>query len=170
MKFLRSISLIIALCFAVSAAPAVVLVVRHAEKETAPADDPALTAVGKQRAVELARVVQAWSAGGAPVQALFATEFKRTQQTLQPLSAATGLTVSTVRAKDTAAVVRAIMEVEGGIVVVAGHSNTVPEIIHALGGPAGIVIEDSDFDWLYALTRTGSAAGFVSLRYATRVP
>jgi phosphohistidine phosphatase SixA len=170
MRFLRTISLMIAFCFAASAAPAVVLLVRHAEKEAAPADDPGLTAVGKQRAAELARVIQAWSAGGAPVRALFATELKRTQQTLQPVAAATGVAVSVVSAKDTAALVKEIMAVEGGLVVVAGHSNTVPDIVRALGGPAGIVIADSEFDGLFALTQPGAGARVVLLRYAPRVP
>ncbi len=170
MTLLRTISLMIAFCFAASAAPAVVLVVRHAEKAAAPADDPGLTAAGKERAAELALVVQAWTAGGAPVRALFATELKRTQQTLEPIAAATGVAVSVVSAKDTAALVKKIQEVEGGIVVVAGHSNTVPEIVRALGGPAGIVIEDSEFDRLFALTQPGGRARVVLLRYATKVP
>jgi len=170
MRFLRTIFLMVAAVLVASAAPAVVLVVRHAEKEAAPADDPGLTTVGKQRAAELALVVQAWSAGGAPVRALFATELKRTQQTLRPLSAATGIAVSQVKAKDTAALVKEIMAVEGGIVVVAGHSNTVPDIVRALGGPAGIVIEDSEFDRLFALTQPGARARVVLLRYATKVP
>jgi phosphohistidine phosphatase SixA len=166
MTYLRTISLILTLSLAASAAPAVVLLVRHAEKEAAPADDPALTVGGKRRAAELALVVQAWAAGGVPVHALFATELRRTQQTLQPVAAATGVAVSVVSAKDTAALVKRILAVEGGIVVVAGHSNTVPEIVRALGGPAGIVIEDSEFDRLFALTQPGGRARVVVLRYA----
>lgn len=170
MRFLRTVFLMVAAVLAASAAPAVVLVVRHAEKAAAPADDPGLTAAGKQRAAELALVVQAWSAGGAPVRALFATELKRTQQTLQPIAVATGVAVAVVPAKDIAALVKEIMAVDGGIVVVAGHSNTVPDIVRALGGPAGIVIEDSEFDGLFALTQPGAGARVVLLRYATKGP
>ena len=56
------------------AAPAVVIVVRHAEKAAAPAEDPPLTAAGKKRAEELVRVVALWRASGAKVTGLFATE------------------------------------------------------------------------------------------------
>ena len=165
--WLRSIVLGIAIGFVeiAAAAPAVVLVVRHAEKEAAPADDPALTAKGKQRAVELVRVVQTWSAAGAPVSALFATEVKRTQQTLAPLAASVGVKVSTVNAKDTAGLVKQILAVDGGIVVVAGHSNTVPALIKALGGPPGIVVGDAEFDRLFAVIGAGSQAHVVALRY-----
>jgi phosphohistidine phosphatase SixA len=148
-----------------AAAPAVVLVVRHAERAAAPADDPPLTAIGKQRAEELARVVQAWSAAGAPVSALFASEVRRTQQTLEPTAAATHVKVSVVAAKDTPALAKAILAIEGGVVVVAGHSNTIPAIVQALGGPAGIVIADADFDRLFVITSPGAKAQVVTLRY-----
>ena len=86
--------------------------------------------------------MRAWSEAGVPVRELFATEVTRTQQTIAPLAKSTGLAVSVVSAKDTAALIKRILAVDGGIVVVAGHSNTVPEIIQAPGGPAAITIGD----------------------------
>jgi phosphohistidine phosphatase SixA len=167
---LRAITLAIAIWWAAAAgaAPAVVLVVRHAEKEALPADDPPLTPAGKQRSAELVRVVQSWSSAGAPLRELFVSEVKRTQQTLQPLAAASGLALSVVNAKDTATLVKRILAIDGGIVVVAGHSNTVPALIEALGGPAGIVIADSEFDRLFAVTGAGAQARVVALRYGER--
>ncbi len=165
-----SLAIAIGLASGAAAAPAVVLVVRHAEKESVPADDPPLTIAGRQRSAELARVVQAWSAAGATVRDLIASEVKRTQQTLQPLSASTGVPVSVVAAKDTAALVKRIMAIDGGIVVVAGHSNTVPAILQALGGPAGIVIADAEFDRLFAVVGAGSGARVVALRYGESTP
>src|SRR4051794_30294686 len=106
MKLLRLTALVLALAMLASAAPAVVLIVRHAEKEALPADDPPLTAAGRQRAEELVGVVHAWAAAGAPVRELFASEVKRTQQTLEPLANVTALKISVVGAKDTAALVK----------------------------------------------------------------
>ena len=146
-------------------APAVVILVRHAEKETTPADDPGLTPAGRQRAEELARVVAAWKASGAKVRALFSSEMKRMRETLGPLEAATGLRVIPVKAKDTADLVKRILAVKGGVVVVAGHSNTVPAAIEALGGPAGIAIADAEFDRLFAVTGAGGKAVVVAMRY-----
>src|ERR1035437_1169744 len=83
-------------------APAVVILVRHAERDGAMADDPVLTPAGRLRAAELARVVATWKAAGATVKALFASEAKRTQQTLAPLAAATGVAVTRGDAADTA--------------------------------------------------------------------
>lgn len=147
------------------AAPAVVILVRHAEKAAMPADDPDLTIAGRKRADELARVMAAWKAAGGKVRALFATEFKRTQQTLAPLAAATGLPVTQVKAAETAALVKRILAVSSGMVVVAGHNNTVPAVIRALGGPAGITISETEFDRLFALTGAGGSAAVVAMRY-----
>ena len=54
-----------------------VILVRHAEKEGG--DDPALTPDGRAGAAELARVV-----GPSRPAALFATELRRTQETVAP--------------------------------------------------------------------------------------
>ena len=146
------------------AAPAVVILVRHAERAGEMTEDGSLTADGKQRAEELARVVAAWKAPGGKVLALFATEKKRTQETLAPLAVG-GVKVTVVSAADTTALVKKILALKGGVVVVAGHSNTVPGVIQALGGPAGITIEDKEFDRLFALTGAGGHATLVDMRY-----
>jgi len=146
-------------------APAVVILVRHAEKGTTPVNDPVLTRAGSQRAVDLAHVVATWTAAGANVKALFATELKRTQLTLAPLAAATGRTVTEVTAVDTAGLVAKILAVNGGVVVVAGHTNTLPGVIQALGGPAGITIAETEFSRLFVVTGAGAHAAMVTLRY-----
>jgi hypothetical protein len=78
--------------------------------------------------------------------------------------------VSVVNAKDTAALVRRIMAIDGGIVVVAGHSNTVPDILKALGCSAGITIADAEFDRLFAVVGVGPGARLVALRYGEPTP
>jgi phosphohistidine phosphatase SixA len=166
MKSFRLFAIALAIAVQIAAAaPAVVLIVRHAEKEALPADDPALTPAGRERAAELVRVVRAWSAGGTPVRALVSSEVKRTHETLEPLAASTGLAITVVGAKDTAAIVKTILAVDGGIVVLAGHSNTLPAIVQALGGPNGIAIADAEYDQLFALTAPGANAALVTLRY-----
>src|SRR5437773_8048647 len=64
-----------------------VIVVRHAEKNIEPANpDPDLSPAGQARAQELARMF-----GDAGVNAIYATQFKRTQQTVKPLGDRLGL-------------------------------------------------------------------------------
>jgi len=121
-----------------------VVVVRHAEKADAADPDTELSERGHARAAALARLL----AASAPTHA-FASEFRRTQQTLAPLVDAGELAVETVPARDTAALVARLTRLEAGAVaVVAGHSNTVPALVTALGGaladldPRGFLRED----------------------------
>ena len=49
--------------------------------------------------------------------------------------------------------------------LVVGHSNTIPVLVRALGGEAGGLIEQEEYDRLYILTLTGSGASTVLLRF-----
>ena len=70
-----------------AAAPAIVILVRHAEKEAAPADNPHLNAAGRARADELAKLVEILTQK-FPLRAIFITDFLRTRETAAPLSSA----------------------------------------------------------------------------------
>jgi phosphohistidine phosphatase SixA len=146
------------------AAPDIVIVVRHAEKAALPADDPPLNAQGKQRAAELARLAEAWTAAGTPIRALFASEVQRTQQTLAPTVALTHLPVTITPANDIEALVKKIRAVNGGVAVVVGHSNTVPAIVKALGGAPDLTIGDAEYDRVFVIT----PVGVIEMRYGAR--
>lgn len=127
--------------------PTTVIVVRHAEKQ-ATTEDPELTLGGEERAHRLRDM--AMEAG---VTAVFATQYRRTQATVQPLASALGLDVGIVDARDTPALANKILNGHrGGIVVVAGHSNTVPGIVAALGAPEPDPIDESQYGNLFIVT------------------
>jgi broad specificity phosphatase PhoE len=146
------------------AAPITVFVVRHAEKgpET---PDPSLTPAGQRRAMELAR-----SLADAHVTALFASEFKRTQETVAPLAASTGLTpvlIPAGRMDDLLAQIRALPP--GSRAVVASHSNLVHLIVERLSGIKIPVLTDAEYDRLIVVTLWGDGKGeAVVLRYGER--
>ena len=111
-----------------SFAPTRVICVRHAEKQGG--QDPELTAAGAQRAQALARLLDS-----ADVTHLFASQYRRTAQTLAPLAATTGLEIARYGADDSAALVVELRALPpGSTAVVAGHSNTVPALVRLLGG------------------------------------
>jgi 2,3-bisphosphoglycerate-dependent phosphoglycerate mutase len=125
-----------------------VLIVRHAEKGSTPPNDPALSTDGQARAQALVRVV-----GEANVRAIYATEFARTQQTVQPLATQLGLTITQISASDTDGLVNDILSNHRGeVVFVAGHSNTVPVIIEKLNGGQIPPINETEFDKLFVVT------------------
>jgi broad specificity phosphatase PhoE len=129
----------------------VVVLVRHAEKEAAPADDPPLTRAGRKRAAELAKRVKVLAAK-YPLRAIFTTDYVRTRQTAAPLAAATHV-APTVTNDDP---VNGVLAIHDGIVVIVGHSNTIPKLIQELGGPAGIVIADGEFNRFFTLAEPGT--------------
>ena len=146
-------------------AQSTVFLVRHAERADMAAGGPAMMAAdpqlsdaGHARAAALAHVLK-----DAGITAIFVTEYKRTQQTAAPLATALGIEPVTVHAKDTAALI-AQVNGTGGSVLVVGHSNTVPDVIKALGITAPVVIDDAEFDRLFIVTSRPSPQ-LIQLRY-----
>ena len=144
-----------------------VILVRHAEKNIEPSNpDPDLSPAGRARAQELVHVL-----GEEGVNAIYATQYKRTQDTVRPLAAKLGLSVNLVDAKNTQELVNQIITVHSGqTIFVAGHNNTVPEIIAALGGGNFPVIPESEYDNLFIVTvyRSGKAK-VVKLKYGSAI-
>ena len=140
-----------------------VILVRHAEKKIEPNNpDPDLTPEGEQRAQEIARVF-----ANAGINTIFATQYKRTQQTVKPLSDQIHVPVTLLDANQTDELVKRIQtSLRGQIIFVAGHNNTVPAIASALGGESLPVIPDNEYDNLYIVTiyRFGKAK-VIRLKY-----
>ena len=145
--------------------PALVLLVRHAEKAKEPADDPPLTSSGTQRAKDLAAALH-----DAGVTAIITTQLRRTRDTAQPLADALGLKAEVVPVDDdedthAAAVAAAVRRHAGEVVLVVGHSNTVPKIIAALGGPRMPEICETLFANLFVLAPDADGARLVRSLY-----
>jgi len=84
------------------------------------------------------------------VKDIFATEFKRTQDTANPLALKTGVAVEQVDSKDTALLVAKIKSHPNDVVLVVGHSNTLPAILKALIG-VDVAIADNEYDNLFVV-------------------
>ena len=149
--------------------PTTVILVRHAEKKIVPPEnkDPDISPEGEARAKEIARMFS-----GAGIAAIYATQFKRTQQTVNPLAEQLRLTVTRIEAKKTSELVAQIRKANTGeTVFVAGHNNTVPEIIAALGGPQLPVIPETEFDNLYILTiQKDGVVKLLQMKYGSHLP
>jgi broad specificity phosphatase PhoE len=147
----------------------IIILVRHAEKAIVPPEnkDPDLSLAGLARAQELARMF-----GDTGIAAIYATQFKRTQQTVKPLADKLRISVMQVEAKKTADLVQQIKARNAGqVIFIAGHNNTVPEIIAALGGPKLPIIPETDFDNLYILTvQSDGTAKLLKMKYGSPLP
>jgi broad specificity phosphatase PhoE len=125
-----------------------VLLVRHAEKAAAPADDPPLTEAGAARALALRAAL-----ADAGVRHVVATPRRRTVDTAKPLADALGLAPEIVplAGDHVKAVADAVRRRRGDVVLVVGHSNTIPAIVGALGGPRLRDLCDAQYATLFVL-------------------
>ena len=151
------------------AGPTVIVLVRHAEKAIQPANDPPLTEAGVARAKALATAL-----ADANIQSIIATPTLRTQSTAKPLAEAHGLTVETValgpKEVHVRAVAAAALAHRGEGVLVVGHSNTIPAIITALGGPALADLCDTQYAMLFTVIIDGKNVRLIRGTYGTPTP
>ena len=147
-----ALALVVLFMPAVAFAQKLVFVVRHAERADAGTQartDPPLSAVGEARAQKLAAMLV-----DAGVKNIFATELKRTQDTAEPLAMKTGIAVEQVAATDTALLIAKIKSHPDDVVLVVGHSNTLPGILKALVG-VDVAIADNEYDNLFVVVPAG---------------
>jgi phosphohistidine phosphatase SixA len=150
--------------------PQIVVLVRHAEKSDAPPGDVALSVTGQARAEELAIAL-----AEARLDTIVTTQFRRARDTAGILTRGLGLTPVIVQAGDDTAgharAVAAAVRAGGRSVLVVGHSNTVPAIIAALGGPAMEELCDSEYSNLFTLAlMPGQPARLVHSHYGAPDP
>jgi len=137
--------LLLALFASAAGAQSIVFIVRHAEKATSGGNDPDLSEAGRARAEVLAKMLQ-----DAGITAIYATEFKRTQQTAAPLAKALAIESTTLPANDITTLTSKLRDSKENALVV-GHTNTIPNLIKALGIVAPISIPETDYDNLFIL-------------------
>jgi len=137
-----------------------VILLRHAEKATQPADDPPLTPAGRARANALAGIL-----ADSGVSAVFITQFRRTAETAAPLADRVHVQPRVIPAPNNKELVESVRKIQDGTVVIVGHSNTIPGIIAELGGPSSVAIPETEFDNLFVLTLDTSGTSFLRLHY-----
>jgi len=152
--------------------PRLVILVRHAEKAAEPPKDPPLTPAGEERARALARALK-----DAGVTAIVTSDARRTRTTAEPFARALHLTPAVVPvgggslADHVATVAAEVRGHAGGIVLVVGHSDTIPSIIAALGGPRLTDIPHTEFAHLFILVpEAGGGARLVQAAYGAPDP
>ena len=147
---------------ATAAAQQTVIFVRHAERAdggaggtaamTGTPADPSLSDAGAARAARLAAML-----ADAGVKGIYTSEFKRTQETARPLASKLGLALEVVPSKDPSGLAAKIKAAHArDAVLIVGHSNTIPDLVRAFGGPE-IKIADNEYSGIYILTPSTGA-------------
>ena len=129
------------------APPQTVFVMRHLNTP-AGAGAPDLLPEGQRRAAALAH----WFRRGERPVAIYVSDYRRTRQTAAPLAAALHLTPIVYNRHTRAhAPVRASLAIP-----IIGHSNTVPDIVAALGGARPEPLGHDDFGDIWRVNADGA--------------
>jgi broad specificity phosphatase PhoE len=119
-----------------------IYLVRHAEKQTA-VSDPPLTTCGEERAVALQDFLS-----DIPIEAVYSTDFKRTQRTAAPVANAKGLNIQSYDPQALEALERVLMAKQQDALVI-GHSNTTAVLAGMLIGEEMGAFDESIYNRIY---------------------
>jgi broad specificity phosphatase PhoE len=142
-----------------------IVLVRHAELQAAAMAGPKqvpLSQAGSTRAARLAGLLK-----DSGIDAIYATDFVRTQKTAEPLAQELKEQVTVVPKGDPRELVaRLRKEHAGQKVLLVGHTDTLPGLLKALGYPADVKIDAEDYGNIFVIVPKGEGApAFVKLRY-----
>lgn len=141
--------------------------IRHAEKDrTNPEDiDPELNQAGLGRAMHWAEILNEVS-----LDAIYTTDFERTQMTAAPAAVKQDLTVQ-VYDPDELNIDQFTADNLGKTVLVVGHSNTTPDMVNKLIGEEKYgPMDDSDNGSLFIVQQTGEQRTHMRLLFNCHCP
>jgi broad specificity phosphatase PhoE len=122
-------------------------VMRHLQKGVG--DDPGLSEEGRRGAERLAGWI-----GNDPPAAIYVSTTRRARETAAPLAERFAIVMKDYDPRDTAGLVARVRQEKGNVLIV-GHSNTVPEIVAALGGERPAALLDSDYGGIWHVGANG---------------
>lgn len=136
-----------------SQATTTVILVRYAELASRAEANPGLSPAGRRRAEELVRVLGEVDVV-AGVDAIFATRFRYTQETAEPLATQQSLPVQIVDMTDIRGVAeRILQDYKGKIVLVITGGDAIAALVKELhGGKAVPPMADGEYDNLYIVS------------------
>jgi broad specificity phosphatase PhoE len=155
----------VALASAAVHAQQAVILVRHADLADAGGLDAKavpLSSAGQARAEQLAKMLER-----SGVTAVYATDFLRTRATGEPTAKLLKHEVSVVSQDNPQDFVARLRKEHGGdVVLIVGHTDTVPGIIKALGVADEVKIDKTDFGNVFIVTpKADSVPVLLRLRY-----
>jgi phosphohistidine phosphatase SixA len=153
-----SFLLVLGLWLSACTSTSTIYVVRHGEK-SAPSGDVPLSGAGLQRAEDLKETLK-----DKKIEAVYSTNTKRTHQTAAPTSSF--FNTSAVLYSDGDSLMKALIKAKKKNTLVVGHSNTVPQMLRAIGLNPGFEgnIPDNQYDNLFEVTVKHGKKGGVSLK------
>lgn len=156
---MKKLSILLIVIFAGLSAPflsvaqstTTVILIRHAEKENN-STDPALSPAGLDRSYKLQKALQGYNPDY-----FYSTNYKRTQQTITPWVNATNKTITIYNPDSLSALADELKLKKGKTIVVAGHSNTTPQLVNLLLGKEKYAsLDDAVYNKIFIITIEGA--------------
>jgi phosphohistidine phosphatase SixA len=151
------------------AMPELIVLVRHAERASTPANDPSLSVAGQQRAQRLVQQL-----ADARISHILTTPYRRTAETAAPVAAAFGITPTVIDTGGSLAAhvetMTAALKATTGVVLVVGHSNTVPALVAALSGRQILPLCEQSYSHLFVLRLLDEGAAVLHGHYGVADP
>ena len=123
--------------------------VRHAEKINDGRKNPALNELGKKNAKRLVSLLK-----DAKIEAIYSTDYKRTQDTVKPLSEALNIKIQSYHPNKTEQLLKDVNEnYSGKSILIVGHSNTLSKTIVDFSGEDIGEINEADYSNFFILNR-----------------
>ncbi|MEO5647606.1 MAG: phosphoglycerate mutase family protein [Chitinophagaceae bacterium] len=143
-----------------------IYLVRHAEKNAQPTDNPHLTDEGKTRAIILRDLLK-----DKDVRHIYSTNYHRTMETATPLSSSTGVNIEIYKNDTLGKFLNKIKALSGNVLIV-GHSNTAITMLDSLRLTHTIKsIPDNDYDNLFIiLVKNGRVKNLTESKYGALSP
>ena len=120
--------------------------VRHAEKVADGSRDPDLTDAGRERALEIAARLK-----NKDIQDIWSSDYQRTRETAAPLAKDLGLEIKIYNPKEQEKLLAQLKESHNNALI-AGHSNTIPELARLLCACEVDDMEESEYDRLIVVS------------------
>jgi len=128
-----------------------VYIMRHLEQQAGGGDDPGLSPAGKRQADRLAT----WFRDRP--RAVFASTTRRAMETAAPLARRLGIPLETYDAGDPDRLLDRVKRARG-VVLIVGHSNTVPDLIRRMGAVGPREIPHTRYGQIWRVPRRGGMA------------
>jgi phosphohistidine phosphatase SixA len=162
LSVLAGITLLGVTTWILQAAPLEIYLVRHAEKLKSADKDPVLSPCGLSQAKAMAKLIP------TALKTIYHSGYQRTQQTAQQVALAQSeAKLKSYNASDLPALAAEILQQDSAVLVV-GHSNTTPELIHRLSQLPAPQISEQDYGVVYQLKQ--SEQGYRLFSYAIQKP
>jgi len=129
---------------------------RHAEKTTE-SEDPGLSDEGKNRALAIGSFLQQ-----AGVTRIFSSDYKRTRETVEPVSEDMGIEIEIYDPRDLGDFAKALRDMSG-VIAISGHSNTTPELAALVSGQPTEPMPETEYDRLYTIIRSRGGETIVNV-------